>query len=474
MKLKSSVTFCVMAVAAVQLFAFEGYEDFDGGTPGQPVTSLSGWTNAPGDIPGIINNSQSFSRDNSVELPSPPGAPSAANSSMLIIGEQPYTYIFGAGNNPVMRIASRILCDSIDQTVSMRGGGPSGDQWVVRLDGSDGHIKLNGIDSGVAFVTGVFAEVVLYYDLSDNSASLDYDGARIINWAALGGVGSSQFDHVNFNRESTGAGRVYVDNFLVETFPESTIAWWRFEEARVDQGVISHIADHTGRAVVDKLWGSNGRGWVAPFAETISDGHDDFHNTAAFAGPAILTPAGNTVPITMPEWTFEALIKLNPDADNFILFEFGEGYGNDNTRSFISFGWDGSSHVMDCYLRDDAANDTSWMRLYDLKTNIIPDGTPHHFAAIKTGDKLVAYLDYQAMSTNQLIDIADGAYSFGTNSHASIGLALGSAGASNKHNIFDEVRLSNGALPVNQFLRPYYTENGAGAISAINLLLLGR
>jgi len=475
MKLKVIVIFAVLVLVAARLLAFEAYDDFDGGISGQPVTTLSGWTNAPGDIPGIINNSQSFSQNNSVELPSPPGAPAAANSSMLIRGEQPYTYLFGSGNNPVMRIGSRILCDSTNQTVSMRGGGPSGDQWVVRFDGGDGCIKLNGIDSGVAFVTGVFAEVVLYYNQLNNTASLDYNGYRILNWVALGGAGSSQFDHVSFNRESAGAGRIYVDNFVLDTFPDSTVGWWRFDEGEDAAGEY-HIADYIGRSIVRKSIYSAAKGSVAPLAATINDGHYDFRNGAAFAGPAVRSDAGMTVPITMADWTFEAVVKFNPGGDNFVLFEFGEEYGNGTTCSSISFDWNGTSHIMDCRLRDDAAHVTNLMRLYNLNTDIIPDGTMHHFAAVKTGDKLVAYLDYEAMSTNQLIALADGVYSFGTNSHVGVGEALSGAGLSDEHQIIDEIRLSNGALSVDKFLKPYFSEDseGSGGLSAISLLLLGR
>jgi len=471
MRLNPIAVFCMLVFTACRLFAFEAYDDFDRVDHCMPITELNGWTNAPGDIPGIITNSMSFSPDYSVELPVPPGAPGATNSSMVVTGEQ--VYVWSAAENPVMRFSARIYCKGTGETLSMRGGAPSGDQWVIRFDGSDGHIKLNGTDSGVSFVSGSFVEVVLYYNISNNTAALEYDGVRILDWVALGGTASTQFNHVSFHRETAGAGRIYVDSFVIETFSASTAVWWRFEE---DTG--HRIADHTGRIPASYSGYGGGRGWRSPAGTTVNDGYEDFHNNGEYAG-AITVPSPFTVPLVMTDWTFEALIRMIPGGDNAGLICAGTGNGFASTNAMIYVSWQESGNCIICTLRSDASNSTGSFQFWNnRKVFVDDDNADHHVAIVKTGGSLVFYVDYKPIVTNALNSVSLGTYTFGTNANARVGAALNGGNTASEKHVFGEMRLSSGALNTNMFLRlSGYSAGAEGehseSISALNLLLLG-
>jgi hypothetical protein len=81
------------------------------------------------------------------------------------------------------------------------------------------------------------------------------------------------------------------------------------------------------------------------------------------------------------------------------------------------------------------------------------DGEWHHLGVVKTNDILLIYIDYKPISTNSLYSAADGAYEFGPESCASIGIGLNGAGAADAGFFFDEVRLSCGVLKTRKFIQ---------------------
>jgi len=449
MKFKVFASAVLMTITATSLSATElVFEMFDTVPQSTPITNLTDWTCAPGDIPGMVTNSRSFSPNYSVELPVAPGAPGATNSSMVLTGGEAYTWT--CADNPTIRISARIFCSATNQTISMRGGSASGEQWIVRFDGADGHIKLNGVDTGALFIIGRYADIALYYNVPGNTASLDYDGSNIVSQAALGGTPTTLFNHVGFYRETAEIGPVFIDNVVIEVFPSSTTAWWRFEEGPDD-----HVADHTGLFPVSECSLLAGyREWLSGDSRMVHDGHGGFNNTHAFAGPELTRIFVGSHLIT-PTWTVEGLIRIEPGAQNVELFELGVGLGFNSSNSWISISWQQSWQSVAFSLRDNAQSTTQSDTSYNTNALLSADGQQHHFACVKTNNLLITYIDYIPRSTNVLGGVSLGVYEFNTNAYASVGEALNYGNSSSIDHVFDEIRLSNKALSPDTFLHAY-------------------
>jgi hypothetical protein len=155
-------------------------------------------------------------------------------------------------------------------------------------------------------------------------------------------------------------------------------------------------------------------------------------------------------------WTFEAILKISPGADNCQLISMGHPvyepfFGT--TGSYMSISWSGSYTGLAMTLRDrEQANDSShnWAGIPTVPS----DGQWHHAALVKRGDELIGYLDYEPRMTNDLSTRADGSYDISGPMVLSVGGALNFGNTGSTNHVVDEIRLSAGAKGPGEFLQP--------------------
>lgn len=430
------------------------YEFFDEFAMGA-ITNQAEWTTEPNSVPGIVTNTQAHSIGQSVLLPVPPGSPSETTSSLLF--SAPDAYVWSPSDHPVFRVSTRIFCERTDQTVTLSGGYNGSKKLQVVLDGTSGHIYLDGTDTGVSVVTQEFADVVLYYNMSTDQASLDYNGTNVQTWVDVSGSVATQFNEVGVSRES-GSGAVYVDDLFVEIFPASTVGWWRFEE-----GSGERVAERTGRypSTACNIWNHH-KEWQEPAVDLAYNGREDIPNLHAFSGPNLDIVTNTLSTVVMTNWTFEGVVKIHPEAgSNAQLIHMGVGLGHNTTNSQIAISWQSGSSNLSASVRDNDQSTTDTDYLWNDDAKLPADGDWHHFAVIKTNNLLITYLDYQPTTTNGLTFKGSGVYEFGPESVARIGRTLNHGNSATEYHFFDEIRLSSGVLEPKEFLqsaRPFIEE----------------
>lgn len=432
------VAVCLSAVSVRGELLYEFFDD----SPLVPITAYSNWTNTPGTTPGMVTNTRWTSASQSVELPS-----GASGSSMIMVGDDPY--VWSTADHPVIRLSAQVFCEQTNQTVQMIAEDTHDNKLVVTLDGADGHIKLDGSDTGAFFVTNRFADLVLYYDMVDDVAALDYNGANIQTWTAISGTVNTQFTDFGFHRLGTGGtGEVFIDNMFAEIYPASTVAWWRFEE-----GEREYTAERTGRFPPCRISEYGDRGWRQPEVDLIYDGRSDVPDLHVYKGPILETRTNSQESVVMTNWTVEGVAKILPDATYAEFMHFGVGNGFNDTNSQIDVSWLGSAALVTADLRDNNETTSGSQYLYNTNSILPSDGDWHHVALVKTNNQLIYYLDYQALATNTLNSQSSGTYTFGTDAVVRVGKALNGSGSTHEDCTFDEIRLSNGALATTNFLQ---------------------
>ena len=436
------VSFLFISSARAELLA-EFFDEFEMGA----ITNQEEWTAFSNSLSGIVTNTQAHSGAQSVLLPVPPGNPAETTSSMLL--SAPDAYVWSTNDHPVFRISAQIFCERRDQTVTLSGEYNQNEKLQVVLDGTSGHVHLDGTDTGISFVTNKFVDVVLYYNMSTDQASLDYNGTNIQTWVDMSGSVATQFNEIGVSRES-GSGAVYVDDLFVEVFPASTVGWWRFEE-----GSGSRTAERTGRFPATSLSIWNGhKEWQEASTDLGYTGREDIPMQHAFSGPNLDTVTNTLSTIVMTNWTFEGVLKIQPEADfNAQFISTGVGWGFNTTNSYLSISWQSDHSNLSVSVHDNgqSTTDSDWVNNYDAK--IPADGDWHHFAVVKTNDLIITYLDYRPMTTNGLTSIASGVYEFGSDSVVRIGVTLNNANDASEYHFFDEIRLSSGVLETKEFLQ---------------------
>lgn len=322
---------------------------------------------------------------------------------------------------------------------------------TVGQNPGDNTIRLNSIYTGVPFSTQMYAQITVHYNMDDNEVCLDYAGERILDWTDAGGSVNTQFNTFGISRLSAGAGtegKVYFDNVVVETFLDSTVAWWRFEE---DTGSTS--SEQLGRFAPAAIIGYSSEK-VRSSSNPLHTGESDVANRFARSQP-ILEPMTNEVgSIVMTNWTLEAVIRVitnDPSYYNSQIISWGTGIGED-TNTFISCSWQSDEAGVALTLHDSDPIPSGWDYVWAIENSLPADGKWHHFAMVKTGSTVVVHIDYTALSTNNLDSKANGTYIFDTQSRVTIGKALNNGNTSDPGHIFDEVRLSSRALTPNEFL----------------------
>ena len=440
--MKKLLVFCsVLLISAVVARGDELlFESFDNIPAGTSVSDVGMWSCLAGDTSGVVSDDQSFSPANSAELP----IPAAGKQSSIVISNSE-TYVWAKTEHNIMRFAARVYLERTDQTVTWFAGPPSGDKWVVKFDGTDGHIKIDGIDTGVTAVTGRFAQVVLYYDMSGVRVTLHYDGRQIAQRSVLP-TKKYELNHIGFRRKTAGTGRVFIDDISVTTFPVSTVCWWRFEE-----GCGLYYEEYTSQFMPARnISLFDGRYWAESSLKKVGIQDNSYHNRFVYVGPIL--SATNKTDISLSDWTVEGIVKIKPGSANVELFNIG---GKENHQSEIDVAWVAAYKSVAVYLRDN--NRTSqWEGDYYISTQFcLPDdGKMHHFAVTMSGLTLLGFIDYVQVYSNNTGTASSGLYEFDNTDKAFIGIANNNANASTKSTIFDEIRISQVALSPADFLKP--------------------
>jgi len=203
-----------------------------------------------------------------------------------------YTNVFDERDGatfPVVRLSAWVYRENMKQnlTFSLGTGGVS---QVTVGNTLGGAIYANGITTSVAWVTGRYTRLVLWFDLDDR-VMLDYDGTNVLPWTPLNlPAWVPRYDHVKIVRSAQvipPTGSMYVDDLAVETVPARTWAWWRFD-AQQDL----RNEEFTGWFNVGTLTNAPADPWCPPLwdrltvvSNTVGREKNLYRNQAAFAGP---------------------------------------------------------------------------------------------------------------------------------------------------------------------------------------------
>lgn len=348
-------------------------------------------------------------------------------------------HAFNGLNDPVVRLSARVHRANRAQYFSLNLGT---DETTALTVGTTltGNVQVNGVDTGVPWVTGRYAEVVLWYDMLGGRAHLQYDDTVILPWTAMGAPMTS-FNRVWVLRNRIGtsdSGVIHVDDLAVETVLQGVQGWWRCDDTA------GHLLrEHTGHFAPGAL--------VNPPAQThrdgiwasVQSGNDAHPNAGAVSGfRAYDIPATAAMPAST-DWTLE-LVFFNSygmyDQDYFAI--------RSTAPSAVSFLRIGSllTGGIRAWLRDrDGAATTEVMA-----TDWIPptDQHWHHIALVKSGAQLTTFIDYRLFDTAAIGADGDGAYEFPLPAQ----VTLGHSGFYDQ-NLVDEARFTRSALGVNAFLR---------------------
>jgi hypothetical protein len=342
-------------------------------------------------------------------------------------------------NDPVVRLSARIHRTNRAQYFSLNLGM---DETAALTLGTTlaGNVHVNGVDTGVPWITGRYAEVVLWYDMLGGRAHLQYDDAVILPWTAMGAP-MTQFNRVWVLRNRIGAtdsGVIHVDDLAVETVLQGVHGWWRCEDTA------GHLLrEHTGHFAPGAL--------VDPPAQTrrdgiwasVQSGNDAHPNAGSVSGfRAFDIPATAAMPAST-DWTLE-LVFFNSygmyDQDYFALRSTAPAaVSSIRIGSLLTGG-------IRAWLRDrDGAALTEVMA-----TGLIPptDQRWHHVALVKSGAQLSTFFDYSLYNSVTIGADGDGAYEFPLPAQVTLGHSF-----FYDQNLVDEARFTRSALGVNAFLR---------------------
>ncbi|MBU0679405.1 MAG: LamG domain-containing protein [Verrucomicrobia bacterium] len=431
------------------------YESFDE-YPNAAITNQVGWTLAPSggallNWSAGVTNIIPFTGRKSLHLAYPFSQFVAVRSAAYTN----FTYNYLLTNNPIIRASMWIYGSNTNMPLTVELEYNNDNR--LRVSNVDGHIELNSFDTGVSFVTGRYANLTLYYDISTDRGSLDYDGTNIVHGVPMSTGGSVIFNTLSVRRSNSGGeSDIYIDNVVVETFPRDTFLWWRCEE--VDPGALDHYGsvvsfpDRLGRLKRRKA-GVTPYELRPPQSRLIYTGDADVHNAYGLGSAPAFATNGLLFPSTFSNWTVEAIHRMNPEvtSPSHTFFAIGRGNGFDTTNSQISFRWAPTTQLQ-TDLRDNDQTTTSSRYLNELGT-IPDDGKWHHLALQKSGSNLITYVDYRPTSTNALDSRSSGSYTFDAETAASAGISLNGAGLTSSNDILDEVRFSGAALPTSKFLQ---------------------
>ena len=435
--------FLATAQAAELLWA-----NFDSDAVG-PVSAVPGWARAEwvsSSQTGQVSSAGSYSDSHCLELPW------HANGCTAV-----YTNFNSDYNptheHPVIRCSAKIFTPNTNMFFQL-GLRHSASSNFLSFEGRNGYGVLGTTthDSGFyPLVSNRFVDVTLFYNRSNNHYRLDYNGTNRLAWstnnapAPLVFTQFNQFVVTRLTNSASTTGLFLIDNVRVETFPPHVWAWWRCGET--DNAIVEQLGTFMPTQGSSLAVGAGA-------SEPVFDGTNDFHNDGArrgfYADPANAaraTPAASN-------WTVETVFRMAPGDRNVCFIDWGKSRGFDTNGARICFGFASNSSTFYFALRDDQQADSSDEYNFDAG-EFEPDGRWHHLAFVKYLSVVSVYLDYQQLTNISLTTgHADGTYTFGTQSRASIGQALNFGNNCGPGTVLDEIRVSGRNLETEEFLQP--------------------
>lgn len=429
------------------------YQDFDA-LPLGPISNQAGWVAFanPNTLPGSVAGTHFYSPPHALELPVPTGGP--VSSAMAIYTNFNVCYT-GVGN-PILRFSACLARRQTNgwQDVAVAIGELTNWHLMVVTDTGPGYLRVQHDETAevqpqVAFTNGRFARVTLYYNMSNNTLAVDYDGTRVVRWTNAGATVSTRFNAFLCGRFYKAAAQeeyVAVDDLAVETFPDTTWAWWRFEE-----DTNQTVRDQLGRVAA-----SNTKFvavWEPGWTDGYFDGLTDAPNRHALRRPVAVQMSLLQDTPAFSNWTFEAIFRLDDGKNNAALLDWNLPWGFNTTSSWIGVFWHAGTTSLWVNLRDSQTDSSAYEQSAGL-ADLPADRQWHHVALVKSSTQLRTYVDYRFRSERLLTEPSDGVYHFTTQSLVCIGESANGGNTCQTNHLFDEIRFSTGALTPPEFLQP--------------------
>ena len=437
----SPALFLAFALVAPRLPAMHWSETFEA-LPLGTITSNPGWGELMGEgtlAACSVSEANPFSGLHALMVGTVPSI--GATRKLAVYSGASYTYT--GLNDEMLRVSARIYRTNNAQYFSLVLG--TGETAAITLGTTlTGRVRVNGIDTGVAWVTGRYAEAVLWYNLLTDQVTVQYDGAVILPWTALG-AGMTGFNRIWVQRTKIGAsdsGAILVDDLGVESLNPNVWGWWRCDDTT--GGLVS---EHTGHFAPAAL--------IAPPAQpnqpgvwkTVQSGTDELANLGAISGMrASPVPATAAMPATR-DWTLELVFLYDPSfPGNMHLFRLLSTSPGATSEISVVTPLTGGISVS---LRDRDAADSTLVTA--VPSVVAPTGRWHHLAIVKSNANLLTYIDYSPVGNVAIGANGDGSFEFPLPALASLG-ATGSVQLPD--GVFvDEVRFTREVLGPNTFLR---------------------
>lgn len=436
------------------------YDDFEHYPTGVSITAQDGWSRlgTMGPSARMVTDPVHSGRQ-ALTLHHPTGSPSFMTNCVAAYTNFIHTY--APASHPIITASAMLYRQNVNQQVEMSLGYNGTDVVTVKSNPGKTRIVVNNYTTGVNFVVGQYADLVLRYDLHNNLTSLDYNGTNVMPWTYTGTPVTTHLNMFAMRRTSFGfgtEGTVAFDKVCVETFPSKTWSHWRFEK-RTHQ----HTADRTGRFTPARRRNPSLSDWVAPPWDGLSSQGYVHHNHSALRAFAHEPcDAKRVFPATF-DWTVEAILSMHPNFSGvgikvFELSRHTQPTSQDDT--WISISWDASGAV-ECRLREAGSGSSTYQTIN--WPDILPvDGNWHHLGVVKSAEIIYFYGDYVPKGSQALNTVANGSYEFGTDTSVSIGNELDGGYAAPITVMIDELRISNDNLGAGSFLglaQSYFTEN---------------
>jgi hypothetical protein len=368
-------------------------------------------------------------------------------------------YVYSASNNPIIRVSFMLYRDRAeDFFLATLYTGTGGDALDITVNTNTGTLEIENQDTGVRCVTQQYANVTCYYNMTNDDYALDYRGTNIWSWGHSSTKPFTQFVSLGFVtkcRSNEPDRATYVDNVRVDTFPASTLAWWRF-----DDETPGRLPDRCGYFEPGSYYNLSA-GHVPSSCLPLYDGQSCRHDDFALRIPVVDNMyTGHTNVLAMDDWTLETIFRAQRDAPSFCIFEWGTGSGHNNTNTWIAWRWNSfETMAVNLYLRDgeQTVDHETW---YPDLADLTMDDQWHHLAVVKTGAWINVYLDYRLSNTVPLDARTQGTYIFPPQAEARLGIALNGGSVANTNHIMDEFRITGRGLAPHEFLqygRPGFT-----------------
>ncbi|NCC52824.1 MAG: hypothetical protein EOM20_16635 [Spartobacteria bacterium] len=358
---------------------------------------------------------------------------------------------------PIVRFSAWVYRDNAAQYLTLSLGTNNTGRVNVRTTLA-GNIQVNHIDTGVPWVVGRYARLVLWYNMVTDMFALDYDNVRVWEWDTLG-ANMGYFDEVRIRRVAFGpsdSGDIHIDDLAVEAYSGYTWAWWRFDEGKGDM-----TEEFTGWFAPGAFVTPPADAWHAPLFPNLLVGVTQQAyqavNQGSRAGARVHKTQVRHEQILSANWTVEMIFYFAWEATNtFYLVTLNGGTdGGYALSSILDLWWQsGTPGHLRARLQNRHVLGVAPDEMIILEG--VPDNRWHHLAVIKDGTQIHTYLDYSHVFSSPLGPNSSGNYYFNDGTASSLGM-LGTNPATGywiqDRVLVDEVRVTGLALTTNLFLR---------------------